>query len=65
MKTTKLKVRKDLQNTTIRTMPGIVVDNNYEYDAITVFHDDNEICIESTCIYIQDEWHQINNIDFE
>lgn len=65
MKTNKIKVRKDLKDTLIHTTPGIVVDNDTEYDCITVFHDDNGICTESTCIYIQNEWHQVNNIDFE
>lgn len=61
-----VKVRKDLQDAIIQTLPGICVDNTIDYPCITVFIEDNNLgCKEITAIYIQNEWQHINNIDFE
>lgn len=57
-----IKVRKDLADDFfITTETGIEVDNNKSYPAITVYTADSEY----TAIFIDNGWHEVNNIDFE
>lgn len=58
-----IKVRNDLQSQYIETKDGLEVDNEFNYPSITV----NNLCSDEdiTVIFIRDEWHKVNNIDFE